>query len=101
MRSRWQAIVRFSVCVILAWTAIDILAPQLCAAEQSAGVATTSDQSDELPVGSDCFCCSHTVSPMSLDVAFSLDARIVLEDEPSQSLVMGVPSSVYHPPLTA
>lgn len=103
MRSRWQTIVRLSVCVILTWTVIDLVAPQLCAAEQSAGVSMTSHQSDESPVDrdADCFCCSHTVSPMTLDVAFTLGTRIVIGARPPHRLALGVPRTLYHPPLTA
>jgi hypothetical protein len=99
---RWQSIVHLCACAILMWTVVDLLVPQLCAAESTtvAGDASHEDQSPVRP-DSDCFCCSHIVSPVSGDAVFAVVTTVGVSTFPAVNLPLGVSPLLYHPPLQA
>lgn len=84
---------------------MDLLVPQMCAAESItvAGDASGRPQDDESPVrpDSDCFCCSHTVSPTPCDTAVVLVTTVGDKIDPVGNLTLGVSPLIYHPPLQA
>ncbi len=84
------------------WTAVDLLVPQLCAAETTT-VSGDVSHDDESPVrpDSDCFCCSHTVKPMTCDAALAVVTTVGVATFPTATLSLGVPRLLYHPPLQA
>lgn len=94
---------RLCACVILTWTAVDLLAPQLCAAEPVTIAGVASHESDGSPVrpDSDCFCCSHLVTPMAFDVVFAVSMATVEPALRQTDLPLGVPRTLYRPPLLA
>jgi len=109
---RHSRVARFTVALILAWTAIDISNSWLCSldgealprAATSAAiiVADTGEQPDlPLPAAAhidDCFCCSHCVQP---GVFEPVDVRLnVLADAglPPPSFPRSSASSLDHPP---
>lgn len=100
---RWQSIVHLCACAILMWTAVDLLVPQLCAAEVAPSATETSHNDDESPVRpeADCFCCSHTVSPVSIDVAMIVVNLAGFVTTSAIRLPLGVDRPLYHPPLQA
>ena len=94
-------IVRLVVCVLLTWTAVDLLVPELCGAEEFAQGATA-DSSDAGPDrGEDCFCCSHVVAPVSFRAM--VDAGPAAPDSRAVPLnpLSGVAPVPYHPPLVS
>jgi hypothetical protein len=100
---RWKTIVHLCASLILVWTAVDLLVPELCAAEEITVAGDSSHESDESPVqpDSDCFCCSHTVSPMSCDAIFAVVTTAGVGPFPTADLALGVSPLLYHPPLQA
>lgn len=85
---------------------MDLLVPQLCAAESTTLAGDVSGQShedDESPIrpDSDCFCCSHTVSPMSCDAVFAVLTTVGDGIASVGNLTLGVSPLLYHPPLQA
>lgn len=100
---RWKTIVHLCASLILVWTAVDLLVPELCAAEEMTVAGDSSHESNESPVqpDSDCFCCSHTVSPMPCDAIFAVVTSASVEAIPMGDLALGVSPLLYHPPLQA
>jgi len=100
---RWKTIVHLCASLILVWTAVDLLVPELCAAEEMTVAGDSSHESNESPVqpDSDCFCCSHTVSPMSCDAVFAAVTSAGVGTFPTADLALGVSPLLYHPPLKA
>jgi hypothetical protein len=100
---RWQSVIHLCACVILTWTAVDLLVPQLCAAESSTLAGDVSHSDDESPErpDSDCFCCSHIVTPVSCEAVFALVTVVDVVAFPTSRLSLGVPRLLYHPPLQA
>jgi hypothetical protein len=93
-------IVRFVICALLAWTAVDLFVPQLCEAEAYSTSAAAPDAGNQETRGDDCFCCSHVVSPMQFETGYSVQAVGRPEEDRSPSLVEGIPRSLFHPPLS-
>ena len=91
--------VRIVTCLLLTWAGVDLLVPQLCSTEaavQDPGSAPTSQDTD------DCFCCcSHTEKAITVTVGFTDGIPVVVERVPTESLAVGVPGSLYHPPLAS
>lgn len=96
---RRHIVVRIVTCLLLTWAAADLLVPQLCnseAAAQNQGSAPTSSDQD------DCFCCcSHTEKAIIVTVAFTDGVPVSVERFPAERLAVGVPRSLYHPPLVS
>lgn len=96
---RWHIIVRIVTCLLLTWAAADLLVPELCtteAAVQDHGDAPPSQDTD------DCFCCcSHVERARPVDVAFAGLLPVPRESLGAQSLPVGAPRTVYHPPLAS
>ncbi len=96
---RRHIVVRIVTCLLLTWAAADLLVPQLCSSEavvQEHGSAPTSPDQD------DCFCCcSHTEKALIVTVAFTDGIPVVVERFPAESLAVGIPRSLYHPPLAS
>lgn len=101
---------RWCATVLLLWTAIDVMAPGLCALEreheESAAAAVAPDpglppanDSTSAPHVDDCFCCSHCVDIWRLDpvgAPSDLVQRFVIHElRPADY----VPPPPYHPPL--
>jgi len=86
-------------CLLLTWVAADLLVPGLCSSEavvQDHGSVPTSQDTD------DCFCCcSHTEKAITVTVAFTDAIPVVVERFPAESLTVGIPRSLYHPPLVS
>ena len=99
------------VLVLLTWTAVDLLAPQLCAADASqpdgaaaAAITVAAPSPDQVPDAipadrDDCFCCSHTVRPAMQMVLFVDVSPVELPEAPPVSPFAGIARSLYHPPL--
>lgn len=96
---RRHIVVRFVTCLLLTWAAADLVVPGLCSSEaavQDHGSAPTSQDQD------DCFCCcSHTEKAIAVAVAFTDGIPVVVERFPAESLAVGVPRTLYHPPLAS
>ena len=94
---RRHIVVRIVTCLLLTWAAVDLLVPELCSSEaavQDGGGAPTSQDTD------DCFCCcSHTEKALTITVSFADGIPIVVEPFPADDMPVGVPRSLYHPPL--
>jgi hypothetical protein len=94
---RRHIVVRIVTCLLLMWAAADLLVPELCSSETAAqdhGGAPVSQDED------DCFCCcSHVERARVVDVAFAELIPAVRETVAAQSLLIGAPRTVYHPPL--
>ena len=82
---------------------MDLLVPELCAAESFTVSGEASHGDDESPVqaDSDCFCCSHTVTPRSNDAVFGVVMTVGTATFPTSELPLGVSRLLYHPPLQA
>lgn len=89
------------VCVLLTWTAVDLIAPQLCDAEESAQSSPLQPDSSSQDRGDDCFCCSHLVDPVPFAVLLAPSLIVLVEDAAPLDLSPGIPRSLYHPPLRA
>ena len=105
---------RWCATVLLLWTAIDMMAPGLCALERehddaavAAGAAGAAfaqalppaDDSTSVPHVDDCFCCSHCVDMWRLDAVAApadLVQHFVMHE---RRAVDNVPPPPYHPPL--
>jgi len=93
---RRHIVVHVVVCLLLSWAAADLLVPQLCSAEQ----ATQSDSPTAPQDHDDCFCCcSHVERARPVEVAFAELTPVVRQTVAPQSLPVGAPRTVYHPPL--
>jgi hypothetical protein len=112
LRRGRRLVLRWCATVLLLWTAIDVMAPRLCALEReheesAASVSTVAsdralppaNDSTSAPHVDDCFCCSHCVDIWRLDAAGApadLIQRFVIHE---QRPVEFVPPPPYHPPL--
>lgn len=92
---RRHFIVRLVIYVLLTWTAVDLLVPQLCAAENFAQAASNQapDRAD------DCFCCTLIEDPQPfcvvVETVVSVAPKVVLADD----VASGFPQPLYHPPV--
>ena len=91
-------IVRLAVYVLLAWTAVDLLVPQLCNAES---FGQSSSQSPAAPQGDDCFCCTLVEDPEPFRIQAVAAPRVILNEVPTDDVAPGFPSPPYHPPLAS
>jgi hypothetical protein len=109
-RLRRHPIVRVTVLVMLTWTAVDLLAPQLCAAEASqpsapaAAIALTAAPQDQIPPAApaaldDCFCCSHSVRPVMQAVILADVSPVGLPATHAESQSAGIVRPLFRPPL--
>ena len=100
---RHNAVARFFVCLLLAWTALDLLAPELCEAESAiSSTAGSTERSPQAPhAPDDCFCCSNTVNSTIYSVTFTFSERIPVALATVRDLSAGIPRSLYHPPLAS
>ncbi len=95
---RRHIIVHVVVCLLLSWAAADLLVPQLCSAEQ----ATQSDSHGGQQDQDDCFCCcSHIERVRAIEIVFAGLTPAVRQTFPAQSLPIGAPRTVYHPPIVS
>ncbi|MGE3510845.1 MAG: hypothetical protein AB7N65_18390 [Vicinamibacterales bacterium] len=96
---RRHIVVRIVTCLLLTWAGADLLVPELCSSEaavQDHGSAPTSQDQD------DCFCCcSHTEKAITVAVAFTDGRPVPVERVPAEQLAVGIPRSLYHPPLAS
>lgn len=118
---------RWCATVLLLWTAIDMMAPGLCAlerehddfavgatlegaaaAEAAGGVRAVLAQDDALPPAGDsdsaphvddCFCCSHCVDVWRLDAVAAPADLVRRFAVHERRIVDNVPPPPYHPPL--
>jgi hypothetical protein len=93
---RQHFIARFFVCVLLTWTAVDLLVPQLCDAESLSKASAPSSAPSQ---GADCFCCSHAVDTVKFEVVFVDGVTVIVDDCPPAPLSPGVSPRLYHPPI--
>lgn len=111
MRSpRFHRIVRIGVMVLLAWTALDLTAPSLCALDaegQSTDAAySVNDTEPSIPADvpaepghvDDCFCCSHCVEPTALPAPAGLEFVVTQYRALPDSLPLSAALPLYHPP---
>jgi hypothetical protein len=118
LRRGRRLVLRWCATVLLLWTAIDMMAPGLCALEREhddaavAAAAATgavavalegalppADDSTSVPHVDDCFCCSHCVDMWRLDAVAApadLVQHFVVREHRA---VDNVPPPPYHPPL--
>jgi hypothetical protein len=111
LRGGRRLVMRWCATVLLLWTAIDVMAPGLCALEreheETAAAATVAPDRALPPAGDstsaphvdDCFCCSHCVDIWRLDAVAApadLVRRFVARERRAAD---PVPSPPYHPPL--
>ncbi len=95
---RRHIVVHAIVCMLLSWAAADLLVPQLCSAEQETQPASHGGQQDQ----DDCFCCcSHVERARPIEIAFAELTPALRQTFPTQSLPIGAPRTVYHPPLVS
>jgi hypothetical protein len=127
LRRGRRLVLRWCATVLLLWTAIDMMAPGLCALERehddfavavaldgaaaadADGGATARLAQDEAlpPAGDstpephvdDCFCCSHCVDVWRLDAVAAPADLIQRFVVREQRAVDNVPPPPYHPPL--
>jgi len=96
---RRHIVVPIVTCLLLTWAAADLLVPEFCSSEaavQDHGSAPTPQDQD------DCFCCcSHTEKAITVEVAFTDGIPVVVERFPLERLAVGIPRSLYHPPLVS
>ena len=94
---RRHIVVRIVTCLLLTWAAADLLVPEWCSSEevsQASGDPTGPQDRD------DCFCCcSHTETAFTVTVVFSDGVPTVVEPFPAENLAVGIPRSLYRPPL--
>jgi hypothetical protein len=116
LRGGRRLVLRWCATVLLLWTAIDVMAPGLCALEreheENAVSAASADEtaapdralpptndSTSAPHVDDCFCCSHCVDIWRLDAvgapADLVQRFVVHEQRPADF----IPPPPYHPPL--
>ena len=112
LRGGRRLVLRWCATVLLLWTAIDMMAPGLCALEREhdesvVSAATVAPDQALPPAGDstsaphvdDCFCCSHCVDIWRLDAvgapADLVQRFVVHEQRPADY----VPPPPYHPPL--
>ena len=95
--------------VLLAWVAVDLGVPNLCALEREQGFAISGsstavapDDGGGIPIApphvDDCFCCSHCVDVTQVSGATApplADTRVVL---PPAAIPFPFGLSLYHPP---
>jgi hypothetical protein len=98
------------VVLLLAWTALDLSMPALCAAESVALVGMASVPSargvqrdgsaHEIPAGQqdDCFCCSHSVDLRPLLFSATPSGVVTVGSQSVSGLPSAPPSTLYHPP---
>lgn len=97
--------------VLLAWTATDLTATQLCPADGMAPVAvadlnlTPTTFPDPVPANpaqsshvDDCFCCSHCVNIAAFDTAMFIGAIRACESVASVRILFADGHPLYHPP---
>lgn len=111
MAGRFRKLIRATAWLFLAWTAVDLGVPSLCALDQESqpprvysssprmDAPSTNETIPDAPVHvDDCFCCSHCVNVSPI---LSLDALALVRSDPNQ-LADGVriPAAYppYHPP---
>jgi hypothetical protein len=127
LRRGRRLVLRWCATVLLLWTAIDMMAPGLCALEREhddvsvAAAADAAGASDDAagvtarvaldealpPAGDstpathidDCFCCSHCVDVWRLDAVAAPADLIQRFVVHDQRVVDNVPPPPYHPPL--
>lgn len=95
---------RVFVLILLGWTGVDLVAPQLCAADQtgSIGLASLSvAPSQAVPnnaAGGDCFCCATNVLPSQ--ITYVTDGAVVVSSLPLAVVnhVHVLARTLYHPP---
>ena len=110
MTGGFRIVVRATAWLFLAWTAVDLGFPSLCALDQEhepprvfssplMDAPSTNETTHDAPVHiDDCFCCSHCVnvtamqSPATLTIART-DAALPIDSVP---VAAGYPP--YHPP---
>jgi hypothetical protein len=111
LRRGRRLVLRWCATVLLLWTAIDVMAPGLCALEreheETAAAATVAPARALPPAGDstsaphvdDCFCCSHCVDIWRLDAVAApadlIQRFVIHEQRPADH----VPPPPYHPPL--
>lgn len=97
---RQHFIVRLVVCVLLTWTAVDLLVPQLCSAEELSQASTSVPSGPTSQQHDDCFCCcAHVVSPVPFVAVMVNTETIDIDAVPAVDVATGVLRDVYHPPL--
>lgn len=106
---RFRTTARTVAWVLLAWVAVDLGVPNLCALEREQGFASAGSSTVIAPADDggtppppahvdDCFCCSHCVDMTRLSGAVTpplAETRIVL---PPAAIPFPFGLSLYHPP---
>ena len=100
LRLRRHWLPRVLVYVFLTWTAVDLLAPQLCAEEVTAG-DDLAQRAQAPPSPDDCFCCCQFVDLTRFTVVLVEQAVEIVETFSAVEPLAGVQSRLYHPPLSA
>ena len=107
--SRFRKISRAAAWVLLAWVAVDLGNPSLCALDQDVPVMPLSaaaldahpagGDTPDLPVHiDDCFCCSHCVNLSSVQGAASLAWAGLPVPLPADAAPLPTAYPLYHPP---
>ena len=112
MRSpQFRRIVRAVALTFLAWTAVDLGVPTLCALDNELPQAYTSAPTIHTPSNEggtpsrpvhidDCFCCSHCVNVTALAAPAGLALAIQAPPLPAEFLPVALGYPPYHPPRT-
>ena len=99
-RLRGSVLARLVVVGLLAWAATDLAVPRLCAEDFGATQTSRGPTNDAQNRQDDCFCCCHHVVPAAFHVSTVLIISIDLPDAERVNSPVGVPRSLFHPPLS-
>lgn len=112
MAGRFRKLIRATAWLFLAWTALDLGVPSLCALDQEresppiyssseriAAPSTPNESTPDAPVHvDDCFCCSHCVNVTALHALATLAFVGTDLALPSDSVPVAAGYPPYHPP---
>ena len=112
MAGRFRKLIRATAWLFLAWTAVDLGVPSLCALDQEResspiysssgridGTSTSNDGAPDAPVHvDDCFCCSHCVNVTAIHTPAILTIARTDADLPADGVPVPAGYPPYHPP---
>ena len=106
MRLRHHWLARVAVVLLLGWTVADLGVDALCASEsvdrhataQVGQVDLASCASAQQTAAEDCFCCSHSVQPVTTLPVVVLPVQIDVVNVTAAGAGNGAPSELDHPP---
>ena len=110
---KFGVLARVTALVLLAWTAIDLTATQVCPAEGvvpavAVGELMLAALPGTVPANpgqpshiDDCFCCSHCVNVSELQSITVIGAITAWQSAPAVRILIADGHPLYHPPQSA